>query len=395
MNARLLMVSSDLTLVAAVKEALSRFASFLRVDRLDLGGEALQAQFQPTAVIVDTDASIGVHTAFDRIFQARLFYPDLPIIAVGNEMSAQLVLAALRAGANEFIDRDSGRDQLRQAIEACLAQKASPVSDGDARVIGVLTGLPNDLDQDFCLNLALRAAKAEPDKKTLYVDLSIPASQADLALGIEIKFSVLDCIREIARLDGAFLDGAVAHDPRTGLYILPFIRRVESEGASLDIQSFAALLQLLKSVYHNIIIGYGPFSHHRDLIKLLPASSYLVCCNQRFASIRSAKELLTWLNELGAKCRIVFHEISSNAFATPQDVFKTLGLTDGVVVPSDWNELIAGHNDGKPPALSDSSRYTKSLDGCLSGIGFSISAPPGGLSLVKILAGRLIKRGAS
>jgi Flp pilus assembly CpaE family ATPase len=156
----------------------------------------------------------------------------------------------------------------------------------------------------------------------LYIDLSLPASQAGVALGLELGFSVPDAIREIARLDRALLESAVAREPRSGLYVMPLAADFHSNGAVLEAAGFAALLQILRNIFDVIVIGYGPFSRQRALLEMAqPAAKFFVCCNQRFSSIRGAGELLHWFSENGfAAPRIVVHEMArAHARRYPQD----------------------------------------------------------------------------
>lgn len=379
MTARLLLVSSDAVLMNAVKAALNSAASLLRIDRFDAQEAWLQNQFQPNAVIVDSDTRSGVHTAFERIADARRRFPSLPVIAMGNEMSAQLVLAALRAGATDFIDRDAGREEMRQAIQACLSHHGAPAGTGKSRIVGILSSMPGDLDQDFCLNLAVRAAKREPEAAVLYIDLSLPATQAGIALDLAMKFSVLDAIREIGRLDKALLGSAVARDSRCGLYVMPLARDGKSQNASLEAESFGALLQILRNIFDVVVIGYGPFSRQRPLLEMVPDAKFLLCCNQRFSSILAAQEILGWLGEIKLPVvpGLVIHEMAPGLVPTPADICKALNTLHGVNVGGGWDELVRHFNSGAPPALQETSRYCRALDACLEATGFVVQSQPG------------------
>lgn len=385
MTDRLLLVSSDTALIQTVKSAMQAVASFLQVDGLGDQATRLGSQFQPTAIIIDSDARSGVRTTFERIAEAKRQFPSLPVIAMGNEMSAQLVLAAFRAGANDFIDREAPPHQIHQSIEACLAHRGKPVHSGRAQLLGVLSGLPDACDQDFSLNLAVRAARNAPKNLTLYIDMSLPVSQADIALGLKMKFSLADAVRELKRLDRALLESALARDPATGLYVMPLSRDFSAQQAGLEAESFGALLHMLRSIFDVIVIGYGPFSRQRALLEMAPAAGLFLCCNQRFASIRAASDLRSWLAECEIKASpiVVVHEMAPDMIPAPSDVTKALQAHHSVIIRGSWDSFAAQLNQGKPAALAASSRYARALDECLALAGLGAPQPAKTRSLVR------------
>lgn len=371
MSGRLLLVSSDIAVVNAVKSALDTAVSLLQIDQLPEEGGDLQEKFQPSGIIIDSDVRSGVTSAFERIAAVKRQFPTAPVIALGNEMSAQLVLAALRAGASDFLDREASAEQMQAAINACLAHGGQVQNPARARVAGILSALPSEQDQDFALNLAVRAAKSAPGEMVLYIDLSLPATQAGIALGMGLEFGVADAIKELARLDRALLESAVARDTRSGLYVLPLAPDFCSEGTALEAAGFAALLQVLKTVFHVVVIGYGPFSRQRALLEMAqPGAQFFLCCNQRFPSIRGAGELLRWLadNKIAEAPEVVMHEAAPNQTPTPADIRKVLNIPGSIDIDGSWDELADHLNAGTPLALSPS-RYSRSLDCCLAKMG--------------------------
>ncbi len=372
MTGRLLLVCSDSEVIRAVTAALDSAASLLQIDHLPEGASDIREKFQPNSIIIDTDARSGVSTAHERIAEVKRRFPGVPVIALGNEMSAQLVLAALRGGADDFLDREAGQDQIQAAIRAGLARSGAE-NTPRAKVAAVLSALPGEQDQDFALNLAVRAAKRAAGGMVLYIDLSLPATEAGVALGIGLEFGVPDAIREMARLDRALLEGALAREPRSGLYVMPLATDFRSDGAVLEAASFAALLQMLQNIFDVMVIGYGPFSRQRALLEMVrPAAKFFVCCNQRFSSIRGTGELLRWLSEnrITDDAELVVHEMARNQTPAPADICRTLNIRRSINLEGSWSELAGHFNDGKPMALS-ASRYAASLDTCLSRLGLA------------------------
>lgn len=370
-----MLICSDDAVTKAVRSAIDSGTSLLVLDHLP--SDARSETYQPSAVLIDSDVRTGVQTAFGKIEAAKRRYPSTPVVVLGNEMSAQLVLAALRAGADEFVDREADTPQIALAIRGCLDRTADIPFASRAKIAGVLSALPNDSDQDFAVNLAVRAAKLSPNGMTLYIDLSVPATQSAIALGVEPVFGISDAIREVARIDRALLESALARDPHSGLYVIPLCADFGSDVSPLEPGSFAALLQILCGCCETIIINYGPFSRQRPLLEMIrPTARFFLCCNQRFPSIRGASDLLRWLSENGLGTpEIVVHALASGRTPTAADIRSVLKVAQSIDLDATWEELAESVNTAKPIALSET-RYSRGLDACLAQMGIAPEPEP-------------------
>ena len=370
MSARLLLVSADTGIARAVRGALASAASLLQIRELAGEDAAVGEKFQPSMVLIDSAAGVG--GAFERIAAAKRQFPAVPVVAMGNEMSAQLVLAAMRAGADDFLDREAAPDEWQAVLEKGL-RKAPSGAPGRAGMIAILSGWPSEQDQDFALNLAVRAARRKPEAMTLYLDLAQPASQAGIALGLELKFGVADALREIARLDREFLESAAARCPRSGLYVM-----APAGGGALDGENLPALLQILRGIFDRIVINLGAYSY---TLPVIAEAEYFLCCNPRFSSIRAAADLLRRLDGKISP-RLVIHDLAPGRAPRPADIRKALGLGESIDLEAGWDELALHLNEAKPLALG-ASRYARGLDLCLAALESQPHAQPGLRSLFR------------
>jgi pilus assembly protein CpaE len=211
----------------------------------------------------------------------------------------------------------------------------------------------------------------------LYIDLSIPATQASIALGIQAEFSVADAIRETSRVDRALLESALARDPRSGLYIMPLCPDFGSGIPPLEAGSFAALLQILQGCCSAIVINYGPFSRERALLEMVqPAARFFLCCNQRFTSIKGASDLLHWFaeNRLGSP-EIVVHALAPGVTPSAADIRNALKISQSIDLDATWEDLAESANSAKPLALLET-HYSRGLDACLARIGIAPEPEP-------------------
>ena len=76
----------ELALMRRLKQALDTTCTVMSADPAIDNAEEVAAQFQPEGILVDSDVRMGARTAFERLSAVRSWFPDLPMIVVGNIM---------------------------------------------------------------------------------------------------------------------------------------------------------------------------------------------------------------------------------------------------------------------------------------------------------------------
>ncbi|MCF8470404.1 MAG: response regulator [Parvibaculum sp.] len=363
---RVLLISGDPATIARAKRALETVATVMSADPAADNVEEVASQFRPDGILVDSDIRMGAHTAFERLSTVRQWFPDLPMIVIGNEAGAQLILTAMRAGAQDFIDRDAADDDLRNVVSRYIAsgvqrRKAAGVS----RIVTVLSGGTSEEDGDFAVNLGVAVAAARPDEGVLLVDLNLPASNAAISLGLDLSFRVKEAVKEMSRLDRALLDSALARCPRSGLYVLPLVLHGDSEDWNVNIQDLHALLEICQSLYDVVVVSCGPFSRQEELVALPGEGAlFFIPCNQRFTSIKGASELLRFMRKTRSgedEPILVVHEFAPGMAPDAAGIVSAVGAARAIDLPVRWSQLAESVNRGEPLALSATSPYAQQL----------------------------------
>jgi len=361
---RVLLISGDKELATRVKRALDADATVMLADpAADNVGEIAE-QFRPEGVLVDADVSMGARTAFERLSTLRGWFADIPMIVIGNEAGAQLILTAMRAGAQDFIDRDARDDDFRNAVRHHIAESRFRTA-SLSRLVMALSATQADGDDDFALNMAVTIAAARPNEGVLLVDLGLPASNAAIALGLEMNFRVKDAVKEMSRLDRALLDSALARCPRSGLYVLPLALHGAESDWAMDIHDLRALLEICQSLYDVVIVSCGPFSRQEEILSLPEEGApFFLPCTQRFTSIKAAAEMLRFVRNLrGGRDEpvLMIHEFAPGMAPDPVSIRNAVGAARALVLPADWRELAESVNRGEPLALVPSSHYAREM----------------------------------
>lgn len=350
----LIFLSSDAKLIERLQGAVPGCTVMPLDPRQEESAEAIR-RLNPQIVAVDTSG--GANLVLETIARARQRFPELPLVAIGDEMSAQLILATFRAGVDDFIDRDAGDAEIRTCIMDRLRDHAAHAQTAPAALISVLSPAPCDEDADLAFNIASLIAQAHADSRVLLLDLSLPVSPARIALGQDCHFTVAAAIRDMARLDKAFLESALSSGAGRTPFVLPLA--VEDEDVDLPaLRDLSMLVQMLRALFDTVVVHWGAFSRHG----LASDSDHVfICCNQRFSSVRNAKSFLTVLKDAKRAPVLVVHHLETNMVPAPSDVVEASGATEHLVLRASWGALAQAHNRGKPLALGEPSPYSDAL----------------------------------
>ncbi|MDR2329375.1 MAG: pilus assembly protein CpaE, partial [Comamonas sp.] len=81
-------------------------------------------QLQPQAVLVQFDcANVEASTAL--VSQLQQAFPHIPRVAIGHAQDAECLLAALRAGVQDFLDLDAPLEPAQRVVSQLLARPAA------------------------------------------------------------------------------------------------------------------------------------------------------------------------------------------------------------------------------------------------------------------------------
>lgn len=377
MTYRVLLISGEGELGEQLRRALASIATVMRSDPSTDAVQDVAAQFAPDCVIADSDFRMGASTAYERLSSVRQWFPELPYLVIGNEAGAQLILTAMRAGASDFIDRDAPDDEVLNVVQRHIAANVRARRDTSARFVAVMSGGSGDEDRDLAVNLASLIAERQPQDGVLLVDLSLPASDAGIALNMDLPFLIKDAVREMSRLDRTLLDSALARCPRTGLYVLPLAIHGDAEEWFLDAQDLGAVLEVLRSLYKVVVIAYGPFSRREDVLRLPGEDAEMIVpCNQRFSSVKAGAEIIALLKSVqpsGAAPMLAVHEYSGTMVPQFEAIRQATNAQRAIRLRTSWDSMTEALNSGVPLSVSGRSSYTEELEDYLE----SLSLIPG------------------
>jgi len=314
----------------------------------------------PDLAVVDIRS--GTSTAAEAIERLRAAWPSASIFAVASTAEPDQILQAMRAGANEYLAWDQGgpgaqideafHTALKRTVERNRPAKDSARSGVTLSFFGAKGGVGTTT---LAVNSAIEIARLSK-RPTLIVDLHQFLGEVTLFLGVRPRFTVIDALDNLHRIDQEFLRELVVKH-KSGLDILAGGDQIDRPGPQ-DAPAIEQLLQTLGRSYDFIVIDAGAITGPAADAAVFAADTVYLVANPDVASIRNAHRLVDRFEQLGAgkdRLRILLNRMSEQHQIAPKQIETTLGHSLHMMFPSDYSVVSAAMNSGVPLTLTNHS----------------------------------------
>lgn len=193
-------------------------------------------------VAIDRDNLSAQCALIESLLEAR---PMLVVMVIGDGFDNDLVLAAMRSGARDFITYGLRSSEVLGLVRRITERLPTlPARKQQGNLI-LLFG--NQPDVDAALVAAHMALLFNKNgQRTLLVDLGVPVGESLDVLGLEASFVFSDAVRNLRRIDRSLIDSAfIEHD--SGLRVLP----AGNDESRIDFYSSSELFLLTASLRQN------------------------------------------------------------------------------------------------------------------------------------------------
>ncbi len=313
---------------------------------------------QPTLVVLDLRER---PTLPPTVGTLRRQHPATGVLIVAAALEPALMLEAMRAGVTEFLTAPLTAGDLHAAITRIVATSAPQATGEVFAFVGAKGGVGTTT---VATNVATALSQLGVGS-TLLIDLHLAYGDAAVYLGTEPRFSVVDALENVHRLDKAFLGGLVGH-AKGGLSLLASSDRAST--TAVDSTSVRALIDAAARHYRYVILDV-PRSDV-SLEALEPASRIVIVANQELATVRAATRLSAALRQRYGKDRIaiVVSRYDSQAEIGQHDVERVLGSPVAHTFPSNYRIALEALNAGRPVVLDNHNKLAASLTGFARGL---------------------------
>jgi len=356
------LVGSIVTDDDAFRKNLSRMlrSGAVPVSVVDHGGSASLAA-APDVIIVDIRGD--AHSGMASIERQRAAAPGSGVFAIASTADPDLILQAMRAGANEFFIWPPAEDTFYGAIRRTAARREAAHGSQRAAASLVFFGAKGGAGTTtVAVNCGVELARLSK-RSTVIVDLKPGLGEVALFLGVRPRYSLLDAIDNLHRLDREFLKELVVKH-KSGLEILAGSDQFDRPGAA-DGAAIEELFRLLARQYEYILVDAGSQINSCAVAGLYTADTIFMVANPDVPSVRNAQRLLDRVRQLGAcgeRVRVLLNRAAEPYPIPPKQIEGALGHPIHHTFPSDYKTVSTALNSGVPLALAGNTDIATQFD---------------------------------
>jgi pilus assembly protein CpaE len=367
---------------------------------LVIAGQELSNEVQgclkalPVRVLLQQDA-VGDVTAFlDQIDQLRLdvLVLDLVrlaepfetlirrvrscasaplVIALNDRADPEIILGAIRAGANEFLypPLEAG---LLKALERLSAEREK-MQPPPARHVGKTLGFVSAKGGCGATTIACHVA-VEIQKLTaqevLLADLDLDAGLVGFLMNSKSSYTIMDAVRNVNRLDASYWKALVSNG-HAGVEVIsappPAVAREAPNGDQMR-----EVIRFMRSSYDWIVTDLG-----RSLSQLTAAifqeiDETYVIATLDLPTLNQARHLIQSLLDTGYsrnRLRLILNRMPKRPDFEPGQIQKVLGVPIFEMLPNSYPELFEAYSERNLlPAATELAKSLNGLAGRISGV---------------------------
>lgn len=294
---------------------------------------------QPDVVVLDVRDQGHLPTSLPLL---KRQHPTTGVVLVTSGMDPALLLEAMRSGVTEVVTNTTVED-LKASIARVMALRPASATSGEAfAFLGAKGGVGTTT---VAVNVATALAKLEPGS-TLLIDLHAANGDAAVYLGAEPRFSIVDAMENVHRLDESFFRTLVVKT-KSGVDLLASSDRVMV--SPVDVRRIRTILEFAERHYRYIVLDV-PRSDTAVLDALESVRRIVVVANQELSTVRNASRISAALRQRYGKDRlmVVLSRVDRLADIGQEDVERAVGCPVRFAFPSDYRRALQALNKGMP-----------------------------------------------
>jgi pilus assembly protein CpaE len=321
----------------------------------------------PTFVFVDLeeDADLGLQLVRHLTKGSDQMGP-VAVVALGPPASAEMLLAAMRAGVLEYLPKPVDEAALLEAADRVRPRLAPIVATTrgheEGKIFAVFSPKGGAGSTTLTVNLAIDLHRVTK-KQVLLVDLDAELGEISLLLGVQPKFNFVDLVQNFHRMDSGLLASYIErHDSGVNLLSAPYH---PDRAATVSEDQIRKILRYLKGQYDYVVIDTSKSFAPTSLAAFEQADQVFLVATVDLPNLRNIQRALPLIRRVMPRpteqVRLVVNRYEEDQEIPLADVERTLGLPVFATLSNDYEAVIRSINSGKPVILNGKSPYSRDV----------------------------------
>jgi|YNPMSStandDraft_1061717.scaffolds.fasta_scaffold01220_2 pilus assembly protein CpaE len=323
---------------------------------------------RPDIVLVDLGALGASFAEPLRRIRATLSQPI--VIALHTVVEPETILAAIRAGASEYL-----YPPLEGALEKALirlvserARQTQPARE-PGKVLGFVSAKGGCGASTVACHVGVELQRLT-GKEVLLADLDLDGGVLSFLMKARGQYSVLDAVRNIHRLDASYWKALVSNgQPRVEVIAAP---RLLDPNEPLPTEAFRQVIRFTRTLYDWVILDLGRSLNPMALAVLADLDQAFLVATFDVLALHRVKQLVQNLLDYGygqKRLQLILNRMPRQPDLTQSELEKVLGLDIFAGLPNSYPELYEAYSEGNLlPATSELGRQFSRLAAKIAGV---------------------------
>jgi len=351
MKIPVILIGHDNIALVALRQQIDKERDFDASEKIrgfDDAVEAVRAKTGPAIVLLDLSRDPGRMLALAQ--EIKIKFPGIHLVATSGSSDTEIILQAMRSGAEEFLSQPFNWPTVVQSLERIRAKinLQSSKNTGRGRIITVFSNKGGVGTTTVATNLAVTLA-AEHRKSVCLVDLVLQFGSVTSFLNLEASYTILDLVRNLKHLDPMLVEGSLVRHG-SGLRVLaePFHAEDASAVKHTDVEE---ILDALVQSFDFIIVDV-PKEFDEIVAAAVEKSHQVVFVTEMdIPSLKNSRRAIDLFHRVGVaqtNIRLVLNRYIKSKVIDAEAVEKALATKVFWTLPNDYPTAISAINQGIP-----------------------------------------------
>lgn len=341
-------------------------------ESLKRSAQDLLKKMKDTKVVSDSDKSrdwsntvrkvrpdvllAGLNTASDyqktlsAVENLKIDYPEMAVFLCSSSNSTDIIMSAMRAGAQEFLSSPLNAQDFERAFQKVkhVRDQSRTKSSDSGIIVSIYSSKGGQGTSTLAVNLAVAIAKTKSIEPVI-IDLDLHGSDVPSLMDINPKYNILDARGPDGNLDLSQLQSCVTrHSSGAKVLAGPPSINGTTELSAVHIKQG---LTLLKTTYSAIIIDTTHELDSKTQAAFEMSDYILLPVVPSVSSVRAAKRTMDTLRGLGydtKQMKVILNRTTKKDRITTKDVANTLDAPVFWTIPNDYRVVSESIDTGQP-----------------------------------------------